>query len=79
MSKKKSPDGSGWYHTGTDSFDYPEIERFGKFGPPKLSFGFGPFRTFQAAQKDLVNMISSDMDNLRILYNGVIALRRVKK
>ncbi len=68
----------GWFHTGTDSFDNPEVARLDIVTAP-INFGFGPFKTRAAAIKDFKEMVTSDIRNLQDLYDGVLRLERKKK
>lgn len=60
----------GFYHTGMDSFENPEI-RFFEHVPHDQSFGFGPFKTFKEARKDFIEMIKYDIENLKHLLSNV--------
>lgn len=78
MAKRKEKSRRGWYHSGEDSFDSPEIVHLDDsaegFGCPQ----WGPFRTYEAAQKDLESMVTSSIRNLQDLYDNVIRLRKAK-
>ncbi len=63
----------GWFHTGTDSFDNPEVEFLAVVNAP-INFGHGPFKTREAAVKDFKKMVTSDIRNLQDLYDGVLRL-----
>ena len=65
----------GWYHSGENSFDSPEIvfleDTTAGFGCPQ----WGPFKTYEAAQKDLESMVTASISNLQYLYDNVRKLR----
>lgn len=68
----------GWYHTGSNSFDHPEIRHFEEGPPYSTDFGFGPFLTWKGARKDLLQMIRSDIENLHYLRKNVHNLVKPK-
>jgi hypothetical protein len=66
-----------YYHTGTNSFDNPQIKEFGIEGPAYMSdFGWGPFEKFSDAKRDLNDLIKNDIANLKDLYKNVSKLRK---
>lgn len=60
----------GWFHTGTDSFDNPEISFLTADRVPP-NFGWGPFKTFKAAHADLLEMVEGDIRNLQDLHDNL--------
>jgi hypothetical protein len=67
-----------FYHSGTDSFDNPQIKEFEE-GQQPSGFGFGPFVTFQAAKKDMVEMLSGDILNLKYCLANVNRIKGPSK
>lgn len=67
-----------WHHSGIDSFDNPEIQPLGK-GVYRNDLQWGPYPTFDAAKKDLVQMIESDIQNLKDLLRHARALKKESK
>jgi hypothetical protein len=77
MPKVKPPQ-YRYYHTGTDSFDNPEIKRFEKNSEPR-NFGWGPFASWKAAHADFLRMIESDIRNLQDVHDKLHKMKDSKK
>ena len=73
MAKKT---GKGFYHTGEDSFCTPQIQFFADSSGTGFDFKWGPFRTYEAAWRDLNRMVSSSIRNLQDLHDNMQALKR---
>lgn len=67
--------GCGFYHTGSRSFDHPQIKYLG----PDANLGdflFGPYATYGSAKKDLLDMLAADMRNLQDCARQARKLKR---
>jgi hypothetical protein len=66
-----------FYHTGFDSYEYPQIKSFGEDEIPESEgFSWGPFETFSIAKLDFLFHVEAQIENLKTLRHLVKKLEK---